>query len=66
MSVLGLKTAKVILLRVAVLESETAELISASGRGQVQNNQPGCFSLEFRENVIFAAEMGTKSAIAHR
>ena len=78
-AVLGLKTAKVILSRVAVLESETAELISArlavlqsktadivdSGRGQVQNNQPGHFSLEFRGNVISAAEMRTKSAIAH-
>ena len=36
-----------------------------SGRGQVQNNQPGYFSLEFRGNVISAAEMRTESAIAH-
>ncbi len=62
-AVLRLKTTKVILSRVAVLESETAELISASGRGQVQNNQPGYFSLEFRGNVISGT--GTESAIAH-
>ena len=60
-AVLGLKTAKVILSRVAVLESKTAEVILST----VAVVKFRITSLEFRENVIFAAEMGTESAIAH-
>ncbi len=74
-TVLELKTAKVILSRVAVLESETAKVILS--RVVVLEPKTEVIlltvavvkfritSLEFRENVIFAVKMGTESAIAH-
>ena len=60
------KTANVILSRVAVLESGTAEVIFATVavvKFRITSPDPSAWS--FAENVISAAEMGTKSAIAH-